>query len=371
MQILQCNGQDAERWSAFVRTLPVSRQDVHYLPEYAAIYTNSTPAASAFGGAGTACAAYWEGEHGAVLYPFLRRPVRVGDEQPCIDGFNIHELAGLYGMGGPLLSCAAGEEHSLYAEFDRHFQEWCGDERLASEFICPHLFTGSLTLLQANSTYQTVYTKVIVSVPLQDGDLWAACNKGRKYEINRSRRQGVTTARVTPTDSLHREFYHIYRTTMHRKHAAERWFVEESYFQDCLTCLGSDGVSFFAAHLNDTLCAWIMLLHHGETAYYHFAGVTPEGLNAGAPSLLLHSAAQWAQSAGYTRLYLGGGVTSAEDDSVFRFKHSFSRQTLPFYRAWRVLHADVYNQLCRLKIAHEQHTGYASSDEMFFPLYRR
>lgn len=372
MRLLHCTGDDAALWSAFVHNLPIALQDVHFLPEYAAIYHAEESPGAAFGGTGQACALWWEGSEGAALYPFLLRPVRIGGEQPRINGCLSREMVGLYGMGGPLLACAPEQANALYAAFDARFQEWCAAAGLASEFICPHLFTGSLARIQASSVYRTVYTKDIVVIPLVEPSVWALCNKGRKYEINLARRSGVTVTRAEPDAALHAALHDVYCQTMHRKQAADRWYVADTYFQDCLAHLGAQRVSFFVAHAADgTLCAWNMLLHHGHTAYYHFAGVTQEGLRSGAPSLLLHHASLWAQAAGYRRLYLGGGVTSAPDDAVFRFKHSFSRHTLPFFRAWRVLHEGVYADLCQRKFAHERLTGYVPAQEDFFPLYRR
>lgn len=374
MRILQYHADDAQLWAGIIQNVPPSRQDIHFLPEYAA-----TCAPHAAGSAVDTCsvprpcAAYWQSSLGVVLYPFLLRPVNVGGKQPIVGGRPACEIVGLYGMGGPLLVCEPNEEKALYADFDAHFQDWCKDEGIASEFLCPHIFVGCLERIQSNMAYSCVYTKDIIVIPL-DGtqdDIWKRCNKGRKYEINLARRHCVTVEKVTPDALMHQELFAIYCETMRRKDAAARWYVSADYFQDCLEHLGPERVSFFVAKQDGVVHAWSVMLHHGETIYYHFAGSAPSGLKSGAPSLLLYHIAQWAQSMGFRRMYLGGGVTSATDDAVFRFKHSFSHGALPFFRAWRVLHTGVYEKLCHLKSIHERVTGYIPADMDFFPLYRR
>ena len=47
-------------------------------------------------------------------------------------------------------------------------------------------------------------------------------------------------------------------------------------------------------------------------------------------------------------LYLGGGTNGESDNSLFMFKHKFSKSTLPFYIAGKIYDEKIYKRYCKI-----------------------
>jgi hypothetical protein len=116
------------------------------------------------------------------------------------------------------------------------------------------------------------------------------------------------------------------------------------------------------------------LMLHGENgvAYYHLTGNAMVRPKTHANDLLVLFMANYARGLGMMTLHLGGGVTSAPDDSVLAYKQGFSNAWLPTYSYFRVLDEHRYEQLCEAKKAQElEQTGAVWSASTFLPMYRR
>lgn len=355
---------DSLRWKAAVQAMPECRRDLHYLPEYACLHTRVGE---------QAMAALYQDAGGTVLYPFILRPVFIGGEPVIVDGRPAQEIVAPYGIGGPICSSEHDTE-MMYTHFDVAFRDWCKQEGWASEFLCPHLFTGTLETIQRNATYISESHKNVVILPLGclPEDLWRQCNKGHKYAIKLARRNDIILREIKHPDSnTYQAMLDIYYDTMQRQNAAARWYIDPEYFKQCSSLLGDAHCTFFCAYQQKVMIAWNIMLHDSLTMYYHYAGSTLKGQKAGAPTALLHLASLRAQEMGLTRLYMGGGASDAPDDPVYRFKHGFTKNTQKFYIAWRILNDTVYKKLCDAKIVYEKRVGYIAKDQKFFPLYRR
>ena len=114
-----------------------------------------------------------------------------------------------------------------------------------------------------------------------------------------------------------------------------------------------------------------LLIHDFATAYYHFGGTRDLNPQARANNLLMYETANWARTAGFSRYHLGGGVTRAPDDSLFRFKAGFSDGRAPLHVYFCVRDAAVYDDLSARKRRFEQTTSGAELMSDFLPLYRR
>lgn len=365
VEVLTAHGDDAERWRAVLAALPPDRQDVHYFPEYAALYEEKGVEARAV---------LLRADCGCVLYPFLLRPVDIGGAQPLVGGRPARDLAMPYGIGGPVCTAPEADQATLYQRFDAAFVDWCRQERLASEFLCPHMFTGSLELVLQNPAYHCEAVKPVVVVDLAGGlpELRSQLRKGHKADIGRARKSGVRVDRVDPDPALYAACNRLYYATMDRHRAARRWYFEEHYFRSCMERLGPRGCAFFLARAADGgMAAWSVVIVHGPTAYYHFAASDPAYAAAKPSTLMVHEVCLWAQERGCRRLYMGGGATLAPDDGIYRFKSGFSKHTVMLYTACRVLDGETYDALGRIKERHERQVAQIPANPDFFPLYRR
>jgi hypothetical protein len=366
-RVLQSSGRDAERWREVLTRFPPGLRDLHYTPEYGNIYRDTY-------GYEPLLVVYESGSQ-LVVQALVRRAL---NGLPFLAGSETRDrytdTATPYGFGGPLL-CepeAANAPECLRA-FDRAYCGWCKDERIAAEFTCLHPVLGNHAIIMQSEIVDPVVEKEVVVIDLtQPRDaLWSAVSRGTRSSIKRALRDGVVVEQVAPDAVALAQFRELYIATMQRRGANARWFFPQSYFADCVRHMGAGGSALFFARCEGELAAAYLLLNDARRAYYHF-GASAERWTVRRPSnALMYETLLWAQSQGLASYHLGGGVTSDENDSLLRFKSSFGGVKTMLYTYGRVLHEDVYRQLCELKREHERRTCTPVANPGYFPFYRR
>jgi hypothetical protein len=352
--------KDSERWSALIHALPASLRDIHFLPEYGLIYRESYDFEPLL--------AVFRSDEGFVLQPFVRRPLK---NLPFLEGSgNFTDIANAYGFGGPLSNLSGETARTCYRAFSECFSEWCDREEIASEFTVLHPLFRDQQLDMLRETIEPHLEKDVVVVDLA-GPVVNQLNRGQRSNVNKAERMGVVVTKVEASAENLATFRRLYIETMERHHAAERWYVPENHFSDCFRFLGSNRCSLFFAKAGAAVESAYLLIHDFETAYYFFAGNRGASPEYRAANLAMLKTAEWAKDAGYKRYFLGGGVTSALDDSLLRFKAGFSEQRAPLYTYFTVRNRPVYDELCERKRAFERKTLNAESASGFLPLYRR
>jgi hypothetical protein len=359
-RLLSTKGQDAVIWHKVFEALPDESKDIFFLPEYASIYEQDGQEAKAF---------LLEHEEGYVLYPFLVRTVQIDGNAAFFNGTQARDIATPYGFGGPV---ATSDSPELYSTFSRLFTSWCVEEQLASEFMCPHLFTGTIALIEADNSYAYAVGKPTVFIDL-DGtaeNIWGQLNRGHRSAVNHARKHGVVVEKIIPNASYYEIFNKLYTATMDRHGAAKRWYHPADYFRRCYEALGAAHCSFFVARIKSAIAAWFIVLHGYDTAYYHFAGSDLDYSQTKASQLLMHEVSLWSQQQGFRRLFLGGGTSAEADDSLLRYKLGFSKNIIQHVTAWRILNTKVYDKLTREKEAAEVAACGRVLPREYFPAYR-
>ena len=118
-----------------------------------------------------------------------------------------------------------------------------------------------------------------------------------------------------------------------------------------------------------TLCAALVLECNGIVQYY-LGGTRQEFLKMAPMKLLVDAVRAWAHRSGYEVFHLGGGTTTAPDDSLLHFKKGFSDRCHTF-STWRwILCPAVYKRLCTARDAWDRLNGQTSAAPDYFPAYR-
>jgi hypothetical protein len=364
--LLTTSQEDESRWAGLLKRLDQAKRDIHFLPQYGRVYER-TYGYKAF-------LAVFESGSDFILQPFVRRNL---NELPFLKDQGItspyFDITNPYGYGGPLCSndCGKGSEE-LLTIFDREFTNYCIDQRFASEFTSLHPLLGNHKILERTRIVSVNKEKEIVYVDLRlsEKDIWNEYSRGQKSNINKAIRNGVTVKRLEPNSHNLKKFNELYYETMKRNGATLKWFFPDQYFQNCCELLGSERTSLFVAYVEDQPAAMYLLMHDFNTVYYHFAGTDSNYFVYRPNNLLMHHVSIWAKNSGYLYYHLGGGVSALQDDNLFGFKASFSRNAASLYSYGRVLHQETYEKLCRIKREHETWSPFLRVQNDYFPAYR-
>ena len=115
--------------------------------------------------------------------------------------------------------------------------------------------------------------------------------------------------------------------------------------------------------LGDKLIAMGVYFRYGKSLHAHLSGTLSEYLEYSPAYLLKYALALYGHEKGYELIHYGGGSSSSPENSLYRFKREFGKNTeFDFYMAKKVWNQDIYYQICEAAGA-ERNTD-------FFPAYR-
>ena len=366
-KILTNTGVDNNEWEKILNHLSQEFRDIHYLPEYGRIYKQTYDQEPFL--------AYYGNDDEFILQTFVKRRL---NDLPFLMKQNIvekyYDIANPYGYGGPIIN-AHSEKMSikLYREFNNYFKNYCQEMGFASEFCSLHplLETQNIILKTGEIPVKEEKQIVYIDLSLTEEQIYKNINRGHKSGINKARECGVKVVKVEPTDMNFNHFCSLYYETMRRNNAAERWFFPKNYFYNCYSNLGEDNLSLFFAMFDTSIVSAYMLIHYGDTVYYHFGASNDAFFYLRPNNLMMFETALWSKRNGFLKYHLGGGITSREDDNLFRFKSGFSKDKKTLYSYHRIHNADVYERLCLLKKEYEISENGMEIESSFFPMYRR
>lgn len=336
------------RWTDL---LARTSHDVYHLPRYVAF--------SAEHEGGAPVAYYAEAFGSAFLLPLLVRPVPAD----LVDDAFWFDATSPYGYPGPLVAGSGGEER--VRGFLEMFRADAREYGLVTAFIRLHPFFG-VRGEDLGGMGECVRQGDLVYVDLKRSpeEHWSETRGNHRTGVNKLKRRGFDVA--FDDWGHYAAFPALYRSTMSRVAAADRYMFSDAYFEGLREAVGG------ALHLCTVLApggeiaaAGIFFASSGIVQYH--LGATAEAFLGLAPSkLLFHEVRNWAREQGHELLHLGGGVGSRAD-SLLHFKAGFSRLQTGFHTLRMVLDADGYALLGR---RWREWSAWNDEDPDFFPIYR-
>ncbi len=186
-------------------------------------------------------------------------------------------------------------------------------------------------------------------------------SKTTKRYINKSRK--LCTVRSGRSKEDISSFMQLYYENMDRVHAKKNYYFNEQYFNQFINSADFETDILFAIH-NETneIISAAMMVKTNDIIQYHISGTRNDYLYLTPIRLLIDQMRINGTSEKYKYFNLGGGLGSSED-SLFRFKSSFSKDFKDF-KVWKyIVNPKVYRQLTEELSVSDDESG-------FFPIYR-
>jgi len=167
-----------------------------------------------------------------------------------------------------------------------------------------------------------------------------------RQNIKSSERAGLVVE--LDNDWIHyKTFARLYRLTMEKNQASDRYLFTDEYFSSLRIALGSNG-HLSVASVEGEPAAIILFTVCGGIAQAHLTGINPE-LSALSPLKgLLDGTAGFAKTLGAKLLHLGAGRGGFED-SLFKFKSQFSPTRHDFILGRWILDSEKYDSLTAVR----------------------
>lgn len=307
---------------------------------------------------------YMNSHIGRVAYPFMLKDIAFHPSlSQKIEKNTFFDISSPYGYSGPLVEAYKKEERTELIElFYEKFEKFCKDNKVVSEFI---KFSPILKNHEnMDSVLQTVYLKKMLATNLETQEnIDAEIRKSRKKSIRKTRKFGFETEIIVAPKSLDEQMK-IYYDTMDRKDATEAFLFSKAYFEKILNTL-SEKLLIVNIKNEGKLVAFGLRFLSGDTIYAHLAGTLREYLECSPTNISYADTITWGHENGYKYLFIGGGLTNSEEDSLYEFKRTFSQKTdFDFYIGKKVWNQRDYDYLVTLA------SDTAIENKGFFPQYR-
>lgn len=330
---------DATIWTEILGRV---RYDFYHLPAYVTL-------SAAYEGGIARALLVEDGDRGLLL-PLVDRPIPGGGS----------DAASPYGYPGPLI-WGSDDPGFVRDAFEAGIGQLKADG-IVSLFVRLHPLLDEIppvgvgTLLTHGETVSIDLTQSLEQI-------WGQTRNNHRRDIGKSQRIGYV---AQPDESwAHFDtFVRLYRETMERLSAEDRYMFDAAYFSGLREALGPRG-SLWVVMKDEAVAAAVLFTETSGIVQYHLAGTDEDHAWARPTKLLIHTVTRWAKERGNQRLHLGGGVGGA-DDSLMHFKTGFSDQR-HIFRTLRVVVNEA--EYARLLAAHDPPLDSADMDG-FFPLYR-
>jgi len=285
----------------------------------------------------------------SIALPLIKRPI--GDT-------GYYDFSSVYGYAGPVFS--KGTTQKDFENFKRALVTFCESEKIVSIFsrLNPYIAKQNLCLDglgEINSIGKLVYIDLSKSQEEQKAEFSSTC----KRYINKARRS--CTIKKDSSEKGVETFMRLYHENMDRVNADQHYYFDKDYFSDLLRTKNFETEILFAV-LEETneVISGILNFKIGSTIHYHLSGTLTKYLNLRPLRLLIDEVrirANQKKESNY--LNLGGGLGSQED-SLYNFKASFSKQH-KIFQIWKyIVNKKVYDSL----VSDKNNAG------SFFPAYR-
>ncbi|BAO77485.1 peptidoglycan bridge formation glycyltransferase FemA/FemB family protein [Winogradskyella sp. PG-2] len=287
----------------------------------------------------------------SLMIPLLIRSIENSDYK---DATSVYGYAGVLALNID----EAFEKENFHKELNTFFKT----EKIISVFSRLHPYfeeeegflegLGSITTLG-----KVVYVDLSEPIDIQRQKY----SRRLKTYVNKANKS-CTVIKGNIEDHLE-TFIELYHENMKRVNADENYFFSNDYYKRILSSSDLNSELLLCKH-NETeeIIAAAIFIKTGNIVQYHLSGLSENYMDLNPIKLIIDKERIKSTEEGYEFFNLGGGRGS-EEDSLFKFKSSFSKSVKEF-KIWKhIVSEDIYKTLS------EKHLK-AGIETNFFPAYR-
>ncbi|OEK08691.1 GNAT family N-acetyltransferase [Flavivirga aquatica] len=276
-----------------------------------------------------------------------------------IEGTEYCDITSVYGYSGPIQKNIdpSFDNTNLLKELNAFFEE----HKIVSVFSRLNPFINNQeNILNNLGEVVTIGNVVNVDVTKDLDAQRTDFSKTTKRYLNKANKHLEIKISRDKKDIV--EFINLYYENMDRVNAEEKYYFTEEYFHKLINSTDYETDVLFAINKEtNKIISAAMMIKTNNIIQYHLSGTKSSFLNLSPIRLLIDEMRIRGTKENYTYFNLGGGLGN-NNDELFRFKSSFSKDFKSF-KIWRhIVNQSVYDKLVKEKTKNQEST--------FFPLYR-
>lgn len=314
------------QWNKYLDRIGIENKDLYFTESYHKLCASDNDQTEAF--------VYVEDEN-VFVFPFLSREIK------SPSGETVRDFESAYGYGGPVYN--NDDPLFLKRAYDR-FKEEARNGKYVCGFVRFHPLLNNQVLFDEFG--QLIYDRHTIAIDLSgsEDEIWMSeIHTKNRNVIKKGAKAGLTFEADYSFENLS-DFVRLYRATMDKLSADEFYYFDDKYFQSFKELFPNSFLG--CVRLNGDVIAAAIFMYEGKYGHYHLAGSDVTKLNYSPNNFMLWEAAKELKKHEVELFHLGGGINSDENNSLFQFKHKFSKSLQDFYIGKVIFNADLYNELC-------------------------
>jgi hypothetical protein len=324
--------------------------DIFYFPEYMRAF-------ELHGDGKPYLFVYYKSSEDLVIYPFLKRSLRDLQQFDNLS-VDLYDIISPYGYSGYLRKNNDIDMEKFYY----YFREYCKENNIVSEFIRFHPILNNMRYAPKAIHIDKNNETILINLLNEEKEIWSNMSSRCRNAIKKAYKYNIKIVNDINFNEID-IFYTLYIDTMTRLNANKYYFFSKEWFHKFVSSL-KDNLVLFHAYYKDTIITSAIFIYYKYCINYFLTGSLYEMRHLAANNLLLYEVSLWAKSMGMKYFHLGGGYHG--EDSLYRFKESFSPYKAQYYVGRIIHHSKNYEYLYNLKIK----TGMPFGNPNFFPVYR-
>ncbi|TKC56219.1 aminoacyltransferase [Pedobacter hiemivivus] len=288
-----------------------------------------------------------------IAFPCLKRK---------IPDSSFFDLGSVYGYVGPI----ANKENQYLSEvlinnFKKAFSNFLETEQIVSVFSRLHPFFDQDRLVSGfNEVYKNGRT-VALDLTLPIDFQRKKYNSDTYRSVKRSWKKGFFIRESKELEDID-VFIEMYAENMQRIESTDYYLFNRQYFLDLINSTEFDCRLLLVCVNNEIMCGTIVTFTHG-IIQGHLIATKSSYLRESPAKFLVDEISLLGRNEGMKYMHLGGGL-GLKEDSLFKWKSSFSDLFLDYRSLRHIVNHSVYDLLVK------QQGIDKDTNVDFFPLYR-
>ena len=274
-------------------------------------------------------------------------PILVGELPEAYQIFDetLYDFESAYGYGGPL--CTTTDEEKLTLLFAPIWQ-WCRDQNIVAGFTRFHPLLNNHRYFVESSVNKVDFNRQTIYIDFEPelDQIWSGLPSGQRSQIRQAIKYGLSVRSGDQRDMID-IFYPMYRANLEVLSAHDHTYFKQDYFEFLSTKM-QEAVDLLIVEKDGNPIASAIFLRGDDFYHYHLSASLYEFQRFRPNNLMLYEAIKLGKSLGLKKFHLGGGRSDAPDDTLLRFKRSFSKAIADYYVARSIISPGKYRKLAEL-----------------------
>lgn len=314
-------------WDKYLQKINPQDKDLYFTEAYHKLCASILDKMEAF---------VYEESGEVFVFPFLSREFKTPS------GIIAKDFESAYGYGGPV---ASSSNSTFLINAYNKFKEEAIDSNYVCGFVRFHPLLDNHILF--NEFGELLFDRHTIAIDLRgsEDDIWMSeIHTKNRNVIKKGAKSGLTFEADYSFNNLP-QFVKLYKDTMDKLSADEFYYFDDLYFQSFKESFPNSFLG--CVKLNGNIIAAAIFMHSEKYGHYHLAGSDISMLNYSPNNFMLWEAAKELKKQDVKLFHLGGGINSDESNSLFQFKHKFSKSTHDFYIGKVVFNNPLYEDICK------------------------